>query len=86
MEFFEYYKIIHNEFFALLEELKGQIINNNCVLLQFDDKIEYIFMMKLIYISRLTEACDRSCRREKKGRAFFREVRGKKLEIRKLLS
>ena len=50
MEFFEYYKIIHNEFFALLEELKGQIINNNCVLLQFDDKIEYIFMMKLIYI------------------------------------
>ena len=46
----EYYKIIHNEFIALLEELKDQMINNNCVLLQFDNNIEYIFMWKLIYL------------------------------------
>ena len=50
VEFMEYYKIIHNEFIALLEEIKDQMINNNCVLLQFDDSIEYIFMMKLIYL------------------------------------
>ena len=50
MEFNEYYTIIHNQFLLLLEEIKEQIINNNCILLQFDDKIEYIFMMKFIYI------------------------------------
>ena len=50
MEFNEYYKIIHNEFIPLLEELLDQIINNNCILIQFDEKIEYIFMMKFIYI------------------------------------
>ena len=50
MEFMEYYKIIHNEFIALLEELKDQMINNNCVLLQFDNNVEYIFMWKLIYL------------------------------------
>ena len=50
LEFIEYYKIIHNEFIPLLEELKDQIINNNCVLLQFDDKIEYIFLMKFLYL------------------------------------
>ena len=50
IEFFEYYKIIHKEFIALTEELKDQVINNNCVLLQFDETIDYLFMMKLIYI------------------------------------
>ena len=50
LEFIEYYKIIHNEFIPILEELKDQVINNNCILLQFDDKIEYIFLMKFLYL------------------------------------
>ena len=50
MEFNEFYKIIHTDFINLVEELKGEVIDNNCFLLQFDDKIEYIFMMKLIFI------------------------------------
>ena len=50
MEFIEYYKIIRNEFTPLLEEIQDQIIDNNCVLVQFDDKIENIFLMKFIYI------------------------------------
>ena len=50
MEFIDYYKIIRNEFTPLLEEIQDQIIDNNCVLVQFDDKIENIFLMKFIYI------------------------------------
>ena len=49
-EFDEYYKIIHNEFIPLIEELKEQIIKNNCILIQFDNKIDYLFVLKLIYI------------------------------------
>jgi hypothetical protein len=50
LEFIDYYKIIRNDFIPLLEEIKDQIIENNCVLIQFDDEIEYIFLMKFIYI------------------------------------
>jgi hypothetical protein len=50
MEFIDYYKIIRNEFTPLLEEIQDQIIDNNCILVQFDDKIENIFLMKFIYI------------------------------------
>ena len=50
MEFIEYYKVIRNEFIPLLEEVYDQILDNNCVLIQFDDKIDYIFLMKFIYI------------------------------------
>ena len=50
MEFIEYYKVIRNEFIPLLEEVYDQILDNNCVLIQFDDKIENIFLMKFIYI------------------------------------
>jgi hypothetical protein len=50
LEFIDFYKIIRNEFNPLLEEIKDQIIDNNCVLIQFDDEIKYIFLMKFIYI------------------------------------
>ena len=50
MEFNEYYKIIRNDFISILEEVKEEIISNNCVLFQFDEQIEYIFLMKIIYI------------------------------------
>ena len=50
MEFIEYYKVIRNEFIPLLEEVYDQILDNNCVLIQFDDKIDYICLMKFIYI------------------------------------
>jgi len=50
IKFDEYYKNIHNELIPLIEELKGQIIDNNCILIQFDNNIDNIFMLKLIYI------------------------------------
>jgi len=50
MDFNEFYKIIHNELIPLIEELKEQIIQNNCILIQFDNNIENLFKLKLIYI------------------------------------
>ena len=50
IEFDEFYKIIHNEFVPLIEEFKEQIVKNNCILIQFDNTIENLFMLKLIYI------------------------------------
>ena len=50
MDFNEFYKIIHNELIPLFEELKEQIIQNNCILIQFDNNIENLFKLKLIYI------------------------------------
>lgn len=50
MDFNDFYKIIHNELIPLIEELKEQIIQNNCILIQFDNNIENLFKLKLIYI------------------------------------
>ena len=48
--FDEFYKIIHNEFIPLIEELKEEIIQNNCILIQFDNKIDNLYILKFIYI------------------------------------
>ena len=50
IEFDEYYKIIHNEFIPLIEEFKEQIVQNNCILIQFDNNIDNLFLLKLLYI------------------------------------
>ena len=50
MEFGEYYKIIQGEFISIIEEFKNQVIQNNCILIQFDDNIDNIFKLKLLYI------------------------------------
>lgn len=49
-DFDEFYKTIHNEFIPLIGELKEQIVQNNCILIQFDDDIDNLFLLKLIYI------------------------------------
>ena len=46
MEFGEYYKIIQGEFISIIEEFKNQVIQNNCILIQFDDNIDNIFKLK----------------------------------------
>ena len=50
INFDEFYKIIHNEFIPLIEELKEEVIKNNCILIQFDNEIDNLFLLKLIYI------------------------------------
>lgn len=48
--FEEFYKKIQKEFLSVIKEFKNQIIENNCILLQFDDSIDVLFKYKLIYI------------------------------------
>jgi len=50
MNFVEFYNIIQSEFTNIIEELKEQFIQNNCILIQFDDTIDNISKIKLIYI------------------------------------
>ena len=50
MNFEEFYKIMQNKFTDIIEELKEQIVQNNCILIQFDDAIDNLSKIKLIYI------------------------------------
>ena len=50
MNFEEFYKIMQNEYTNIIEELKEQIAQNNCILIQFDDAIDNLSKIKLIYI------------------------------------
>ena len=50
MNFEEFYKIMQNEYTNIIEELKEQIVQNNCILIQFDDAIDNLSKIKLIYI------------------------------------
>jgi hypothetical protein len=50
MNFEGFYKIMQNEYTNIIEELKEQIVQNNCILIQFDDAIDNLSKIKLIYI------------------------------------
>lgn len=50
IEFDEFYRIIQKDFLMLIDEYKNEIIENNCILIQFDDNIESLFRYKLIFI------------------------------------
>ena len=50
IEFKEYYNKIQSDFIYIIDEFKNQVIQNNCILIQFDDNIDNIFKLKLIYI------------------------------------
>jgi hypothetical protein len=43
-------QLIQNEFMQVIEELKIQIIQNNCILIELDENIEEIFQLELLYI------------------------------------
>ena len=59
MTFEEFYGHIKQECICVIEEFKKQVINNNCILIQFDDNIDTLFKYKLIYIIvfRITGLC-----------------------------
>ena len=50
IQYEEFYRIIQKDFLSIIEELKIQMVQNNCVLIQFDDKIDNLFKYKLVYI------------------------------------
>jgi hypothetical protein len=55
--FDQFYGLIRNDFFQMIEEFENEVIDNYCILVQFDSDIDIIFKSKLIYIiiSRITE-------------------------------
>ena len=50
IQFEEFYRIIQKDFLVIIEEFKNEIIQNNCILIQFDDNIDNLFKYKLIFI------------------------------------
>ena len=46
----EFYKTVQKDFLSIIEDLKNQMIQNNCILIQFDDSIDKLFKLELIYI------------------------------------
>ena len=55
--FEDFFVLIKNDFFSIIEEFENEVIDNNCILIEFDNDIDIIFKFKLIYIitSRITE-------------------------------
>ena len=50
MAFEQFYGNIRNELICLIEEFKNQVIQNKCILIQFDDSIDILIKYKLLYI------------------------------------
>jgi hypothetical protein len=50
IQFEDFYRIIQKDFSSIVEEFKNEIIQNNCILIQFDDNIDILFKYKLIFI------------------------------------
>ena len=50
IQFEQFYRIIQNDFFSIVEEYKVQIVENKCILVQFDDNIDNLFKFKFLYI------------------------------------
>ena len=50
MDFTQFYNLIQGDFNAIIEEFKFQIVNNNCIIIEFDDEINENIKMKLLFI------------------------------------
>ena len=59
IDFERYYNSIQNDFDSIIEEFKYQIINNNCIIIEFDDEINNNIKMKLLFIivNKITGLC-----------------------------
>ena len=58
-DFNEFYDLIQNDFDTIIEDFKNQIVNNNCIIFEFDDAIEEVIKMKLLFIivNKITGLC-----------------------------
>ena len=59
IDFERYYNSIQNDFDSIIEEFKYQIVNNNCIIIEFDDEINNNMKMKLLFIivNKITGLC-----------------------------
>ena len=58
-DFNEFYDLIQNDFDTIIEDFKSQIVNNNCIIFEFDDAIEEVIKIKLLFIivNKITGLC-----------------------------
>ena len=59
IDFGQYYNSIENDFDSIIEEFKYQIVNNNCIIIEFDDEIKSNIKMKFLFIivNKITGLC-----------------------------
>jgi len=50
VDFTQFYNLIQGDFNAIIEEFKFQFVNNNCIIIEFDDEINENIKMKLLFI------------------------------------
>ena len=50
IEFSEFYNLIKSDFDSIIEDCTRQIINNNSIIIEFDDEIDNKIKMKLLFI------------------------------------
>ena len=50
IDFSQFYYSIQNDFDNIIDDFKSEIINNNCIIIEFDDDIDEKIKMKLIFI------------------------------------
>ena len=58
-DFNQFYNLIQSDFDTIIEDLKYQVVNNICIIIEFDDEIDEIFKMKLLFIivNKITGLC-----------------------------
>ena len=49
-DFSEFYNIIQSDFDNIIKEFQDEIINNNCIIIEFDDDINEKIKMKMLFI------------------------------------
>ena len=49
-DFKEYYNLIQSDFDNIIKEFQAEIINNNCIIIEFDDAIDEKIKMKMLFI------------------------------------
>ena len=50
IDFSQFYFLIQNDFDNIIDDFKSEIINNNCIIIEFDDDIDEKIKMKLLFI------------------------------------
>ena len=48
--FSQFYNLIQSDFDNIIEDFKFQFVNNNCIIIEFDDEIEENIKIKLLFI------------------------------------
>ena len=58
-DFSQFYNLIQSDFDNIIEDFKFQIVNNNCIIIEFDEEIQENIKMKLLFIivNKITGLC-----------------------------